>query len=151
MGSNCEQYFVVEANGDVFPCDFFVQKTLKLGNVEEYSWEKLLSLKKFHFFGENKKNWNAECSTCPFLNLCHGDCQKHRFSAHLSNSTNLSALCRGWKKFYAHSLPEFIKIAQNVKQEQKITTSFSLQTIKFSRNASCPCGSGKKYKMCCLK
>ena len=151
MGTNCEQYFVVEANGDVFPCDFFVQDALKLGNVGDDSWENLLSHKKYHEFGENKKHWNSNCIKCLFLNICNGDCQKHRFSNKNSKTANLSSLCQGWKKFYAHSLPEFIKIAQNVKLEQKIQTIFTMPIFKFPRNTSCPCGSGKKYKTCCMK
>ena len=27
LGNNCCQYFVVEYNGDIYPCDFFLEKT----------------------------------------------------------------------------------------------------------------------------
>src|SRR6185312_5598659 len=33
MHESCDSYAVVEYNGDVFPCDFFVEKSWKLGNV----------------------------------------------------------------------------------------------------------------------
>lgn len=151
MGTSCEQYFVVEANGDVFPCDFFVEDALKLGNVVENTWENLLQLKKYHKFGKEKEHWPKLCNVCPFLEYCHGDCQKHRLRDISAKSANLSALCQGWKKFYAHSLPTFIKIAQQVKQEQQIRSTFPMPVFKVARNAPCPCGSGQKYKNCCLK
>ncbi|MHA1721145.1 MAG: anaerobic sulfatase maturase [Promethearchaeota archaeon] len=151
MGTTCEQYFVVESNGDVFPCDFFVQDDLKLGNVLNNSWEDFLRSDIFHKFGREKENWGKECQICPFLEFCHGDCQKHRMGIVTSKSMNTSVLCKGWKKFYAHTLPEFIKIAQNVKKERIIQSDFQMPIIKINRNAPCPCGSGKKYKNCCLK
>ncbi len=41
MGSDCRNYFVVEHNGDVYPCDFYVSPELRLGNVMESSWGKM--------------------------------------------------------------------------------------------------------------
>ena len=34
MQNNCCQYFVVEYDGNVYPCDFFVRKDLLIGNVK---------------------------------------------------------------------------------------------------------------------
>ncbi len=33
MGGDCRQYFVVEHNGDLYPCDFHVSPEWKLGNI----------------------------------------------------------------------------------------------------------------------
>ncbi|MFW9783972.1 MAG: radical SAM protein, partial [Candidatus Heimdallarchaeota archaeon] len=41
MGNNCCQYFVVEYDGNVYPCDFFVQNDLLLGNVKTNSWDEI--------------------------------------------------------------------------------------------------------------
>jgi uncharacterized protein len=41
MGPECGQYFVVEYNGDIYPCDFFVHKDLKIGNINKESWRDL--------------------------------------------------------------------------------------------------------------
>ena len=32
-----------------------------------------------------------------------------------------------------------------------ITPGFALGDVRIARNAKCPCGSGRKYKHCCLK
>lgn len=148
MQDNCVQYFVVEHDGGVYPCDFFVQDNLLLGNVNNNSWEELLNSHTYHAFGNQKSNWNEECNLCPFLSFCHGDCQKFRYGA--SNSAKqLSNLCQGWKIFYTRTLPRFKHIADNFKKENDVTEVYAYKFPKFGRNELCPCGSGKKFKSCC--
>ncbi|MFX1489111.1 MAG: anaerobic sulfatase maturase [Promethearchaeota archaeon] len=149
MGEDCCQYFVVEYDGSVYPCDFFVRKDLLLGNVKTDSWTELINSPKYHKFGAQKANWDVNCEKCPFINFCHGDCQKFRFHDSVS-SKYLSILCKGWKKFYASTLPRFKTIADKIKRENKSLSQFQTKTIKIGRNSPCPCGSGKKYKDCCL-
>jgi uncharacterized protein len=148
MQDNCVQYFVVEHDGSVYPCDFFVRGDLLLGNVKNNSWEELMNSQIFHSFGKQKANWNDECNLCPYLLLCHGDCQKFRYGAP-GNAKMLSNLCEGWKIFYTKTLPHFKTIADNYKEENKITEPYSFRFPKFGRNQLCPCGSGKKFKNCC--
>jgi uncharacterized protein len=38
MHDSCDSYVVVEYNGDIYPCDFFVEKKWKMGNVNVDSW-----------------------------------------------------------------------------------------------------------------
>ena len=150
MGESCVQYFVVEYDGSVYPCDFFVRKDLLLGNVKTDSWEDLFKSKKYQDFGGQKANWNKECELCPYLSLCHGDCQKFRYGAQ-KTAKRLSNLCQGWKIFYTKTLPRFKIIADNFKKENKLSEPYSFKFPKFGRNELCPCGSGKKFKSCCGK
>lgn len=148
MQDNCVQYFVVEHDGGVYPCDFFVQDNLLLGNVNNNSWEELLNSHTYHAFGNQKSNWNEECNLCPFLSFCHGDCQKFRYVAP-NSAKQLSNLCQGWKIFYTRTLPRFKHIADNFKKENDVTEVYTYKFPKFGRNELCPCGSGKKFKSCC--
>ena len=150
MGENCSQYFVVEYDGSVYPCDFFVRKDLLLGNIKNDSWEDILKSKEYQEFSSQKTNWNKECELCPYLNLCHGDCQKFRYGAPI-NSKEMSALCKGWKMFYTRKLPSFIGIAEEYKAQHNIKTPPHFKMDKIGRNLPCPCGSGKKFKNCCGK
>lgn len=111
MGNNCGQYLVVEHNGDVFPCDFFVEETYKLGNIMQNSWEELLANADYQTFAKAKENWNITCQQCPYLRFCQGDCLKNRYGE-IPGFDNLSWLCEGWKMFYAHALPQFMKLIQ---------------------------------------
>jgi len=150
MGESCAQYFVVEYDGSIYPCDFFVRKDLLLGNLKTDSWEDLFKSKEYQDFGGQKANWNKECELCPYLSLCHGDCQKFRFGAPI-NSKEMSTLCKGWKMFYTRNLASLIGIAEEFKAKHNINTPPHFKMDKIGRNESCPCGSGKKYKYCCGK
>jgi uncharacterized protein len=151
---NCSQYFVVEYNGDIYPCDFFVKRELKLGNITENSWSEMSSYGKYLQFGSQKNDWNEKCKECEYLNLCSGDCLKHRLYKG-GNPRTLSWLCSGWKKFYDHSLPEFRNIAISaIKERQRNGMYRDNKPHKLfidksmGRNDTCFCGSGKKYKKC---
>jgi uncharacterized protein len=113
MGTDCRQYFVVEYDGSVYPCDFFVRDDLRLGNVKTGSWKEFLASPVYRRFGLEKASWADECRACPWLSLCHGDCQKFRPLA--GGGSAKSVLCEGWKAFYAHALPRLQGLADGIK------------------------------------
>jgi uncharacterized protein len=114
MATNCRQYFVVEYDGSVYPCDFFVRDELKLGNVKDTSWRDLLAAPVYQRFGLEKANWCDECRACPHLPLCHGDCPKFRPAGEAGRRK--SVLCEGWLAFYAHALPRLQQLADALKE-----------------------------------
>ena len=155
MGRDCRQYLVVEHNGDVYPCDFFVDPELKLGNIMQDSWEELLASPLYAEFGARKRQWNPKCEACEFLQVCGGCCPKNR-PTRGRDSTQLSALCDGWLQFYRHTWPTFQELAESVRadrreaeEEAKRRHIASLYRGRVGRNDPCPCGSGKKFKQCC--
>lgn len=79
LASNCRQYFVVEHNGDVYPCDFYVTPDLKLGNVTTHRFGEMWMSPKFRAFGSLKRQLPQVCRDCEFLPYCKGDCPKNRF------------------------------------------------------------------------
>jgi len=150
MDNNCCQYFVIEYNGDVYPCDFFVEKELKIGNIHTGDFKNFLTSPIYLKFGKQKSNYNDLCKNCKFLKYCHGDCQKHRYYGE-KNPKNLSFLCKGWKIFYEHALPKLKKLANKILEERQKQLMYQFSyPKKIGRNDPCPCGSGKKYKNCCM-
>jgi uncharacterized protein len=153
MGKNCCQYLVVEHNGDVYPCDFFVRSELKLGNILDSSWEQLQGSETYKDFGALKSKWGSTCDNCEFLEICSADCLKNRLPQSQNNPRTLSWHCEGWKIFYKYSLRKFKKLAEQIKQERILENQRarggSSVALKPERNDPCPCGSGKKYKKCC--
>lgn len=119
MCNNCSQYLVVEYNGDIFPCDFFVEKRLKLGNLMQDSWDDFLANPVYAAFGEQKLQTNPLCEHCQFNWLCVGDCLKHRFCSGGGSPRRLSHLCEGWRRFFAHTLPRFKALAETFVAEQQ--------------------------------
>jgi uncharacterized protein len=154
MDCNCCQYFVVEYNGDIFPCDFFVDRDLRIGNVADTSWEEAQQSPVYRAFGQQKSVWSSACEKCGYLSYCSGDCLKHRLPRENDPAT-LSWLCSGWKSFYEHTLSGFKKLAKQVQRERAIASEVARRRVKLTpdlnvigRNDPCPCGSGKKLKRC---
>jgi uncharacterized protein len=152
--ADCRQYFVVEFNGDVYPCDFFVERDLCLGNVTTGSWQEFGDSPVYREFGRRKSTWNEACTACEYLRFCAGDCPKNRFRTGV-DPRQLSELCRGWKQFYRHSLDTFRQLADGVIRERlRAEKAQKPRPVRpagaAGRNDPCPCGSGRKAKKCCL-
>ena len=118
MDRQCAQYYVVEHNGDVYPCDFFVDPALKLGNIMTDSWETLARSPVRHRFMHMKSEWHPCCAKCRHLALCAGDCLKHRLQRGASPD-RLSSLCAGWRQFYDHALKDLRQLAAVVEEERR--------------------------------
>jgi len=150
MDENCCHYFVVEFDGNVYPCDFFVRRNLLLGNVLTGKWVDFSNSPIYQNFGRRKALWEKTCNSCTYFYLCHGDCQKFRPGI-FRGKRSVSTLCRGWKKFYTHSLPYFEVIADKIRNNLEINSGVLNKVKKIGRNEPCPCGSGRKYKNCCIR
>ena len=156
MDTDCRHYFLVEHNGDVYPCDFYMLPEWRLGNINSGEWSDFDESALYAKFGERKRRWNAKCPDCEYLRYCAGCCPKNRLR-HGSDPTALSVLCPAWKIFFEHTLDRFRALASHIVEERRqarLKTERSQSprppTGKIGRNDPCPCGSGKKYKKCCL-
>ncbi len=78
LHETCDSYVVVEYNGDVYPCDFFVEQSWKLGNIHESSWAEIARSRQRSAFAVKKVLPTTECSVCEFASLCKGGCPKLR-------------------------------------------------------------------------
>jgi uncharacterized protein len=158
MGRDCCRYFVVEHNGDIYPCDFFVQPELRLGNVLETSWSDALTSETYRNFGAQKCRWSETCTTCDCLDLCNGDCLKYRVWGG-NPPQNTSWLCTGWRAFLGHTRERLHQLAEEVQRRRIDERRFPVaepisrdrQRTSVRRNEPCPCGSGLKFKKCCGK
>jgi uncharacterized protein len=143
----CGSYLLVEHNGDVYPCDFFVYPEWHLGNIVTDSLTAILQNPKRAAFGEMKAQLPDACTRCRFLSFCQGDCTKFRWKEN-DTYTNVSALCEARKRLLTHIEPHVESIRRRV---MEIRAGRHQQNQKIDRNAPCPCGSGRKYKKCCGK
>ncbi len=153
MGKDCRQYLVVEHNGDLYPCDFFVNPALRLGNITAMGWDAAFGLERFREFGCQKSILHPDCRSCRHREICQGDCLKHRQAGDHPQAADLSRLCVGWQQFFDHSLPRFRELAAAIRNERRAATPWvppATQGPPPGRNDPCPCGSGRKYKKCCL-
>jgi uncharacterized protein len=57
------------------------------------------------------------CRRCPHLRDCWGECPKNRILRTPDGEPGLNYLCRGFKKYFAHAVPEVERIAAELKKQ----------------------------------
>ena len=103
----CGKNLAVEHDGRVYSCDHFVYPEHELGDVRERTLASMVfSLEQLKFGLDKHNSLPSECKQCPYLKLCWGECPRTRFLKTRAGEGNLSYLCQGWKKFFAHVLPK---------------------------------------------
>ena len=147
----CGNYAVIEYNGDVYPCDFFVFERMKLGNLLETPLKQIIQGQRMQKFASNKKD--ISCIDCKWEYICHSGCQHH------CQYGKKDYLCNSYKQFFDYSESRFKILGQRIEKLRQENTPSKNQNSSVSsisdyksigRNDPCPCGSGKKYKKCCM-
>ncbi len=103
MHETCDSYAVVEYNGDVFPCDFFVESGWKLGNVNLDSWPEIARRNRRYSFAGKKTLAHPDCQVCEYQSICHGGCPKFRHGPN-GNFSDLDYFCQSYKMIFARAL-----------------------------------------------
>ena len=153
----CGDIPVVEHNGDFFSCDHYVDKEHCLGNIRETPLVELLECPAQRAFGQAKLDTLPRyCQECEVRAMCNGECPKNRLLHTPDGEAGLNYLCEGYKRFFTHCRSFVAEVASQWRrqsQEQKMRLGQDAGTRtspKPGRNDPCPCGSGLKYKKCCL-
>jgi uncharacterized protein len=110
----CGDYVVVEHNGDVFSCDFFVEDAWKLGNIMTHRIDEMLNSSHQTNFGNMKATLPQECVTCEWLQKCQGGCTKDRIRDPQDKGSN--HFCQSYKMFFAHADSKLQSLAVQWKQ-----------------------------------
>ncbi len=76
MLGRCNLQFVIEGDGSVFPCDFYVIDQYKIGNILTDSFEQLITSDQSTKFLNEPKRFSSKCFSCPFLNMCNSNCKR---------------------------------------------------------------------------
>ncbi|MBQ5986739.1 MAG: anaerobic sulfatase maturase [Clostridia bacterium] len=110
MLGNCICQFVTEANGDVYPCDFYVLDEWRMGNIRESSFAELREGAVAKRFLSSSYKLPAECFGCEWFNLCKGGCRRNRepFAGDVPSDNQF---CGAYKAFFAHAAPRMKQIA----------------------------------------
>ena len=154
----CGELPVLEHNGDFYCCDHFVDREHFLGNIRAKSLVQVLESPGQRAFGQDK--WNSlprSCRQCKVLVYCNGGCPKDRFLRTRDGQPGLNYLCAGLNGFFTHARPYMRRLASYLQTGRPIEGFAELvrsgdpkAPAPAGRNDPCPCGSGRKYKKCCL-
>ena len=116
----CNSYMVVEYNGDCYPCDFFVFKEWKLGNLIESHIQTIMDSPLRTRFAFLKTDIPDTCKECRIAPFCKGDCTRFRYLPE-TGYKNISEYCTAIKMVYSHvepHLPEIIKRVEAYRSRQ---------------------------------
>lgn len=100
----CSMQFLVESDGSVYPCDFFVEEPYRLGNLQTDSVETLS--KRLSETGFIRSSWALPqaCQECGYLDFCRGGCKRYR------KEDGKYLYCNAVKSFFAQALPDMKKL-----------------------------------------
>ncbi len=141
----CAPYLVIENQGDVYPCDFFVRPQHCLGNVMADSFADLLPHRKTAFEGLKSRRDDA-CEKCPWRALCFGGCPKDR-TYWANRHPDRSYLCPAYKQFFQNSFHWFARQSMAVARQHHLHAKF---VEDLNPRLPCLCGSGRRLQECLL-
>ena len=107
----CSRQTVVEADGSVYPCDFYAMDEYCLGNLRTQEPEDIERRRRELCFSESSLNHAPECGKCRYFNICRGGCRRHRGGKDRAEGENY--FCRAYKMFFDACLPGLRRIAEN--------------------------------------
>lgn len=109
----CNYQYVVEADGEVYPCDFYVLDEYKLGNLNRMTIEEIDSRRVEIGFVEYSKTDHPQCSQCRYFAVCRGGCRRHRIEMD-ADGNRVNCFCSAYQEFFDYSLERMMKIAEKM-------------------------------------
>lgn len=106
----CTMQNVIEADGSVYPCDFYVLDELKLGNININSFDELNKKRKELQFIESSAKKPDECKSCEYFPICRNGCKRY-CEPIVDGTPQKNFLCKAYKEFFKHSVPTLYRLS----------------------------------------
>lgn len=110
LSGQCALQFVVEADGGVYPCDFYVLDEHKLGNVFDHSLMEMAESEAARAFLA-APYVHEKCKNCRFFAICRGGCRRDR---DLGGTIDLNYFCPAYEEFFEYALPRMMNLARQI-------------------------------------
>lgn len=102
MNGYCSRQFVIEGNGNIYPCDFYSEDKWLLGNINEVDFRSVYYSEKGIEFIKESYTITKKCKSCECLKVCHScGCKREKVSYNY---------CNAYRNFYKKSKPLFEEI-----------------------------------------
>ncbi len=154
----CGDVLVLEHDGGLYACDHFVDPAHRVGTLRDSHLAEVLSNPALERFGRLKRDsLPRSCRECDVLAWCHGGCPKDRIATSAAGEPGLNYLCPAFQRFFRHARPVLERLAVHLRAGRALGDFPALPgaarapaTPRPGPNSPCPCGSGRKYKKCCM-
>lgn len=111
MSGICSYQHVVEADGEVYPCDFYVTDHYKLGNLNECDFEEIQNRRKEIQFIEESTYIDDSCKNCVYFRICRGGCRRSREPI-ANQKLQLNYFCESYQMFFSYAGDRLISLAR---------------------------------------
>ncbi|MBC1520602.1 SPASM domain-containing protein [Listeria aquatica] len=110
----CQMQYVIEADGSVYPCDFYVLDTYRLGFIQELSIRQLFNRGITSPFICERKKRPSFCSKCPFEQMCLGGCKRMKDCMYVNEEENMCGY-QSLLEVFIPQIDEILKCLTQVK------------------------------------
>lgn len=111
----CSPQWVIESDGSVYPCDFYVLDEWKLGNICTDSFETMEHTRQTSGFIQVSHYLPEECRRCKWLNFCRNGCRRNRQITE-TGMAGKNYFCDAYRTFLEYACPRLIEIYHLLKQ-----------------------------------
>ncbi len=118
MLGHCSRQLVVEADGRVYPCDFYVLDGYAIGSVCTDSVAQIEQKRALLGFIEQSAAVAPECAACRFYPICRGGCRRDRDDG--CGTLGKSWFCGAYQAFFTHALPRLEQIASVLERQGRV-------------------------------
>lgn len=111
MNGHCTCQYVIEADGSVYPCDFYVTDPWRMGQITESSFAELAETETAKRFVNGSNQREASCDPCQWLPLCRGGCRRDREPGYSPTQPNQNMFCQAYLDFFPYAWPRMRQVA----------------------------------------
>lgn len=122
MLGRCGNHYVIEANGNVYPCDFYVLDEYELGNIKNLQWKELEQNRVKIGFNDPILIKPTTCLSCQWYRLCYGGCRREREPI-LDETNSLNQYCQAYQYFFTRAYPTLGQLATIIKNQTLLLNS----------------------------
>lgn len=116
MVGHCNLNGIIEADGSMYPCDFYVLDEYRLGNINDTSIEELFKSNVEKEFLQTSINTNDKCKLCRYLKLCRSGCRRHKQINEQGILEN--RFCSSYMSFFDKNISKIVKVAEFLLKNQ---------------------------------
>ena len=103
---HCSIQFVIEANGNVYPCDFYCLDKYLLGNINQNDFNEILKNENSINFIKDSLNIYSKCKTCKYFKICRGGCKRNK------DALSRNYYCSSYTNFFEKNIDKLLELAK---------------------------------------
>ncbi|WP_125705762.1 radical SAM/SPASM domain-containing protein [Lacticaseibacillus daqingensis] len=119
LDGHCQIQYVIEADGSVYPCDFFALDQYRMGYIQEQTLRELFSQPMAFDWVQPRAALPAYCDTCPFKQACCGGCKRMKDAMYV---TPAGDFC-GYRQLLTQLVPKIDEIVATAAQAHLVAAA----------------------------